>query len=181
MQIFVFLADGFEEIEAISVIDILRRGELNVITVSVTSKSVVIGSHGIAVVADRLFDETDFSHGEMLVLPGGLPGINNLNAHEKLKKLLKQYDSKGRKIAAICAAPSILGELNLLHSKKATVYPGFENKLFGAIYVKNIVLKDGNIITGSGPAHAFEFALFIVSELNGSEKAKKIAESMLLK
>lgn len=180
MQVFVFFAEGVEEIEAITIVDILRRSKINVITISITDKKKVIGSHDIPIITDKLFFETDFSCGEMLILPGGINGTNNLNNHLGLKKLLKQYNTEGKKIAAICAAPLILGELNLLHKTKATVYPGFEDKLLGAIYVQDNVIKDNNIITGKGPAFVFKFALLIVTELKGKKKADEIAEGMLL-
>lgn len=180
-EVFIFLAEGFEEIEAISIIDILRRSEIKIITISITDKNTVIGAHNISIIADKLFSETDFSCGEMLILPGGMPGSNNLNAHKGLKKLLKQYNAKKKRIAAICAAPFVLGGLHLLKEKKATVYPGFEAKLLGAIYVEDDIVKDGNIITGKGPAFAFNFALSIITELKGQKKAEEIASSMLLK
>lgn len=181
VQAFIFLAEGFEEIEAVSVIDIIRRSEMKITTVSITDKNIVTGSHNVSIVADKLFSETDFSYGEILILPGGIPGSGNLNAHEGLKKLLKQYNAEGKKIAAICAAPSVLGGLHLLQGRKATIYPGFEDNLLGAIYVEDGVVKDDNIITGRGPAFALDFALSIISELKGQKKAEEIAMSILLK
>jgi 4-methyl-5(b-hydroxyethyl)-thiazole monophosphate biosynthesis len=180
MEVYLFLAEGFEEIEAISTIDILRRGELEVVTVSVTGKNVVTGAHHIPVIADKLFDETDFSNGQMLVLPGGMPGASNLNTHAGLKALLKQYAAESKKIAAICAAPLVLGGLDLLQGKKATAYPGYEDTLRGANFVENSVVKDGNIITGRGPGLAFEFGLALVAELQGQRKAAEVAAGMLL-
>jgi 4-methyl-5(b-hydroxyethyl)-thiazole monophosphate biosynthesis len=179
MKIFIFLADGFEEIEAISTIDILRRGELDVTTVSIMGKKPVTGAHNITVVADQLFEETDFSDGEMLVLPGGMPGASNLNAHEELKSLIKQYAAT-KKIAAICAAPLVLGGLGLLQGKNATAYPGFENTLIGADFIEDKVVQDGNIITGRGPGFAFDFGLAIVADLQGQAKADEVAAGMLL-
>jgi 4-methyl-5(b-hydroxyethyl)-thiazole monophosphate biosynthesis len=180
MEVYLFLAEGFEEIEAISTIDILRRGGLEVVTVSVTGKNRVTGAHQIPVVADKLFDETDFSAGQMLVLPGGMPGAKNLNAHAGLKALLKQYAAEGKKIAAICAAPLVLGGLDLLQGKKATAYPGFEDTLRGANYVEDKVVKDGNIITGRGPGFAFDFGLALVAELQGKNKAGEVSTGLLL-
>jgi 4-methyl-5(b-hydroxyethyl)-thiazole monophosphate biosynthesis len=180
MKVFIFLADGLEETEAIAVIDILRRGELDVTTVSITGNNVVTGAHLIPIVADKLFSEVDFSNGAMLVLPGGMPGTNHLNAHNGLKTLLQQYAAEGKKIAAICAAPLVLGSLGLLQNKKATVYPGFEDTLQGATVVELPVVKDGNIITGRGPGFVLNFGLTIVEELQGKNMAKDVAGGMLI-
>ena len=181
MTVFLFLAEGFEETEAVATLDILKRGDLNVISVSVTSRNIVTGAHGIAVVADQLFDETDFSEGDMLVLPGGMPGTKNLNAHNGLQTLLLRYNKERKRIAAICAAPSVLGELKLLEGKRATVYPSFENSLKGATLTDTPIVKDGNIITAKGPGMVFDFGLAIVAELTGQEKADDVAAGMLLK
>ncbi|MDR0732864.1 MAG: DJ-1/PfpI family protein [Dysgonamonadaceae bacterium] len=179
-KVFIFLADGFEETEAVAATDVMLRGELDVTTVSVTGKLLLTGTHGIQVNARTLFENTDFSEGEMLVLPGGMPGASNLNAHGGLKNLLKQYAQEGKKLAAICAAPLILGELDLLRGKKATAYPGFESTLKGAEYVPAGVVKDGNIITGKGPGFAVDFGLAIVEELQGTAKARAVAEGLLV-
>jgi 4-methyl-5(b-hydroxyethyl)-thiazole monophosphate biosynthesis len=181
MSVFLFLAEGFEETEAVTTIDILRRGNVDVTTVSVTGKHAVAGAHGIPVVADQLFDATDFSKGAMLVLPGGMPGAKHLNEHEGLRKLILQYDKEGKGIAAICAAPIIPGGLNLLQNKRATVYPGYEESLAGAIVTSASTVKDGNIITAKGPGSVFDFGLAIVTELAGQEKANEIAVAMLIK
>jgi 4-methyl-5(b-hydroxyethyl)-thiazole monophosphate biosynthesis len=178
---FIFLATGFEEIEAVATIDVIRRGELDITIVSVTGQLQVTGAHGIPVTADALFEDTDFSSGDLLILPGGMPGASNLNAHPGLKNLLKQYAQAGKKIAAICAAPLVLGGLDLLQGKKATAYPGYESTLKGATYQDKPVVKDGNIITGKGPGFAFDFGLAIVEELQGKAKADKVAAGLLLK
>jgi 4-methyl-5(b-hydroxyethyl)-thiazole monophosphate biosynthesis len=178
---FIFLATGFEEIEAVATIDVIRRGELDITIVSVTGQLQVTGAHGIPVTADALFEDTDFSSGDLLILPGGMPGASNLNAHPGLKNLLKQYAQAGKKIAAICAAPLVLGGLDLLQGKKATAYPGYESTLKGATYQDKPVVKDGNIITGKGPGLVFDFGLAIVEELQGKAKADKVADGLLLK
>ncbi|GHT65793.1 thiazole biosynthesis protein ThiJ [Bacteroidia bacterium] len=178
-KVFIFLAEGFEETEAVATTDVMLRGELDVTTVSVTGKSLVTGAHGIVVNADALFENTDFSKGDLLVLPGGMPGASNLNAHQGLKNLILQYAKEGKKLAAICAAPLVLGELDLLQGKKATAYPGFEPTLKGAEYVKADVVQDGNIITGRGPGFAIDFGLAIVEELLGKAKADEVAEGLL--
>jgi len=178
-KVFIFLAEGFEETEAVATIDVMLRGKLDVTIVSITTDFLVVGAHGIMISADTMFETTDFSKGDMLVLPGGMPGASNLNAHQGLKNLLLQYAKEGKKLAAICAAPLVLGGLDLLQGKKATAYPGFESALKGAEYVKASVVKDGNIITGRGPGYAFDFGLAIVEELQGKAKADEVAAGLL--
>jgi len=180
-KVFIFLAEGFEETEAVATMDVMLRGELDVTSVSVTGNLLVTGAHGIAVSADTLFEKANLSSGDMLVLPGGMPGAANLNAHAGLKSALEQYAASGKKIAAICAAPLVFGGLGLLQGKKATAYPGFESTLKGATYINSPVVKDGNIITGRGPGFAFQFGLAIVEELQGKAKADEVAEGLLLK
>jgi len=180
-KVFIFLAEGFEETEAVATIDIMLRGDLDVNSVSITGNLLVTGAHGIAVNADILFEEADFSSGDMLVLPGGMPGASNLNAHSGVKSALEQYAAGGKKIAAICAAPLVLGGLGLLKGKNATAYPGFESTLQGATFVESPVVKDGNIITGRGPGFVFQFGLAIVEELQGKDKADEVAGGLLLK
>lgn len=180
MKAYVFLAEGFEEIEAISVVDILRRGGVNVETVSIGQDKQVKGAHHVPVVADRLFEKADLQSADMLVLPGGLPGATNLNAHAALKELLVEYLDKGKYIAAICAAPQVFGGLGLLKGKKAVCYPGVEPKLTGATIVDEPVVQDGQIITGKGPGLAFAFGLKLVALLQGQAKADEVAAGMLL-
>ncbi|MDR3093441.1 MAG: DJ-1/PfpI family protein [Bacteroidales bacterium] len=179
-KVFLFLAEGFEETEAVGTIDVLRRGGLSVTTVSINGTLTVTGSHGIPVTADAVFEKVDIDRGDMLVLPGGQPGTSNLNAHKGLREQLKKYAAEGKKIAAICAAPLVLGGLDLLQGKKATVYPGYESTLKGAEYIKTPVVTDGNMITGRGPGFVFEFALAIVAELQGKAKAEEVAEGLLI-
>ena len=180
MKVFVFLADGFEEIEAIVPIDIFRRAGIETITVSISDNKLVRGAHDIAVMADYLFSETDFSEIDLLYLPGGMPGTKNLDAHEGLKKLIQLQADGNKNIAAICAAPSILGKMNLLNRKEAICYPGFEDKLYGAVLSTEMVVKSGNISTAKGAGVALQFALQLVEELKGKEVADKIAESVLM-
>lgn len=179
-EVFIFLANGFEEIEAIATIDVIRRAEIKITTVSISDDYPVTGAHDIIVKADKLFKDTDFSSGDMLILPGGMPGASNLNAHAGLKDLLKKYIAGGKKVAAICAAPLVLGGLGLLEGKNATAYPGFEATLTGAHFVKTNVVIDGNIITSRGPGFAMDFGLAIVTQLAGDEKANEVASGMLL-
>jgi len=178
---FIFFAEGFEETEGIATMDVMLRGGLDVTSVSITGNLLVTGAHRIAVKADTLFENADLSSGDILVLPGGMPGASNLNAHAGLKKALEQYAASGKKIAAICAAPLVFGGLGLLQGKKATAYPGFESTLKGATYINSPTVKDGNIITGRGPGFAFNFGLAIVEELLGKAKADETAQGLLLK
>lgn len=179
---FVFLADGFEEIEALTVVDVLRRAEMPVKTVSITSSLQVKGAHGITVNADVIFDNTLFKHPAWLILPGGMPGAENLHSFAPLEGLLKlQFGSPEGKIAAICAAPAVvLGQMGLLKGRKATCYPGFEHLLEGAYYEALPVVADGKFVLGNGPANALEWALTIVGSQLGSQKALHVANDMLL-
>lgn len=179
-KVFIFLADGFEEMEAIAPIDILRRAGIDTVTVSISESKQVEGAHGIIVQADRLFSETDFSTNDLLLLPGGGVGTQNLGAHSELQNLLLSQHEAGKQIAAICAAPSVLGKLGILAGKEAICYPGFEEKLTGATLSKNAVVKDGNVITGKGPGVAIPFALKIVETLAGKEIAEQVADSLML-
>jgi 4-methyl-5(b-hydroxyethyl)-thiazole monophosphate biosynthesis len=180
MKVAVFLAQGFEEIEALSIIDILRRAGVEVTTVSITTYNMVRGAHNVKVDADEVFEYVDFSEMDMLVLPGGMPGAKNLNNSEDVRKWLKIFASEGKEIAAICAAPMVLGDLGLLEGKNATCYPGFEAELKGANVTGESVVVDGNITTGNGPCLAFDFALALVEKLCGVEKRNEVASGLLL-
>ena len=181
MKAFVFLATGFEEMEAIGTIDILRRGNIDTVTVSVTGDITVTGVHNIPVKADVLFENIDINASDALVLPGGGPGSEMLNSHEGLRKALVDYYEKGKLIAAICASPRVFGSLGLLKGKKATCYPGIEPELIGATIVNRPEVTDGNIITGRGPGLVFEFGLSILEYLyNSQDKSDKVAEALLL-
>lgn len=180
-KIAVHLADGFEEIEAISIIDVLRRAGLNVVTVSVTGKLEVNGAHQIKVLADKLFESVDYSEIYMIVLPGGMPGASNLNAHEGLKQKIRTFVAENKQLAAICAAPLVFGNLGILAGKQAVCYPGFESHLKGAEILQVPVVDSGNIITGRGPGAAIQFALKIVEKLGSTEKAELLASQMLVK
>lgn len=179
---FVFLAEGFEEIEAVTVIDLLRRAGLPVKTVSITTALQVTGAHGMTISADLLFDNTLFKDAEWLILPGGMPGATNLYEFGPLQGLLKsQLDSKDGKIAAICAAPAVvLGQLGLLKGEKATCYPGFESMLDGAEIEDAPVVTSGRFVLGNGPANAMLWALTIIGETLSSQEALKVANGLLL-
>ena len=177
---YLFLATGFEEIEAIATADILRRGGIELITVSITGEHTVVGVHQLPVTADTLFEETDFMDGDAFILPGGGPGSHMLNAHEALKNLLVCRYEHNKWIAAICAAPLVLGGLGLLEGKKAICYPGMESTLTSAILTDQSVVTDGNIITGKGPGLVFDFGLTILKVLHGQEIAGNVAADLLL-
>ena len=180
-KIAVHLADGFEEIEAISIIDVLRRAGLDVVMVSVTGNLEVNGAHQIKVLADRLFESVDYNSIFMIVLPGGMPGASNLNAHEGLRQQIKAFVAKDKQLAAICAAPLVFGNLGILAGKQAVCYPGFESHLKGADILQIPVVESGNIITGRGPGVAIQFALKIVEKVVSAEKAEILASQMLVK
>jgi len=179
-KVFVFLANGFEEVEALTPVDVIRRAGAEVITVSVENSIEVCGAHNIKVLADALFDEMDFQEGNLFVLPGGMPGAENLKKHLGLNKLLKSQQAKGKYLAAICAAPMVLGNLNLLDNKKATCYPGFEKYLGKAVFTGMPFETDGNIITGKGIGTAMEFSLELVKILFGVEKRDALAARMMV-
>lgn len=180
-KVYLFLANGFEEIEGLTVVDLLRRAEIEISMVSITGSKEVTGSHGIKVEADELFEEVDYKGADLLVLPGGMPGTKNLWAHEGLRNLLIQFNKEDKKLAAICAAPSILGMNGILQGKKATCYPGYEEKLIGAKVTGNSAEEDGNIITGKGMGTSIDFALQIIQTLKDSETADKIAAAIQYK
>lgn len=178
--VYVFFADGFEEMEAFAAVDILKRAGVSVSMISVIPDEIVKGAHGISVLCDKNIANVDFYDAALLVLPGGLPGAETLNACEDLQRLLKKQVELNKPVAAICAAPMVLGNLGLLKGKKATCYPGFEKYLEGAEYTAAMVEKDGNFITGKGPGAAMEFALALVEHLCGKEKMKEVKSAMCL-
>jgi len=174
--VYVFLTDNFEEIEAVTVIDILRRAEIDVLTVSITGSLFVVGSHKIEIKADVLFDDVDFSNGHALVLPGG-PGTLSYSKHAALLNVIRDYNTNGKLIAAICAAPTILAALGILDGKTATCY---DKNMFPAtvIYGEEHTIKDCNIITSKAAATTPYFALEIVEALCCADTAKVVREKM---
>ncbi len=178
-RIAVQLAEGFEEIEAVTIIDILRRAEIEVITISITGKLEITGSHKITIIADQLFEDTDYSAIDMIILPGGMPGAEHLNNHSGLKKQIIEFSKKGKQLGAICAAPLVFGELGLLKNMEATCYPGFENRLKGATTTGKNIEVSGSIITGKGAGVAIEFSLKIVKILSGEKFAGELAEKLM--
>ncbi len=178
-MIYVFLAEGFEEIEALTPVDCLRRAGKTVQTVGVGG-SVIMGAHGIPVAADITAEDIQLNEAlEMIVLPGGMPGTRNLGKSQAVQDALTYCSGQKRLIAAICAAPSVLGARGLLSGKTATCYPGFEPQLTGCNAVAAPVCQDGNIITGRGPGAAMDFALHLVAVLCGKAKAEQLAQGMV--
>lgn len=180
MKAFIFLADGFEEIEAIAPIDIFRRAGIEVVTISISTKLLVRGAHAVSVIADSLFTDADFTENDILFLPGGMPGTKNLDAHEGLKNLVRKQAKENKNLAAICAAPSIIGKMGLLSEKEAICYPGFENQLHGAIISDQKIVKSGFIHTAKGAGVALQFALKLVEELKGKKAAEDIADAICM-
>jgi len=179
-QIYIHLAEGFEEIEAITIIDVLRRAGLNVTSVSVTGNRMVKGSHNIEIKADLLFEEVDYTKGTMIVLPGGMPGAKNLNEHQGLKSKIVEYHENGKYLAAICAGSIVFGNLGILSGKKAVCYPGYETHLVGADVQSVPYIVDDMIITGRGVGAALQFSLEIVRILIGEERAIQLQKAMLI-
>lgn len=178
-KVYVFLADGFEEIEGLTVVDILRRAQTDVETVSIMGRKEIYGSHRIHVEADLLLEEADLDHADMLVLPGGLRGTENLEKCQPLLDAVVKADREGRKIAAICAAPRIFAALGLLDGKKATVYPDMEDSLANAEVQAVPAVTDGNITTGRGMGAAIPFALELTAILAGRETADRISKGIV--
>lgn len=181
-MVYVFLAEGFEEVEASSIIDMLRRGGADVRSVSVTGEKAVKGAHGIVFEADILFEEIDEAGCEMAVLPGGMPGTKNLQAHEGLCSLLKKLNDEGKWVCAICAAPMVLASLGILKGKIATIYPGMEEYLKdgGADPVAIPVVTDKNVMTSQGPGTAMLFGLGLLGLLKGEEEKEKVRDELYM-
>ena len=179
-KVFIFLTTGFEEIEALVTMNILRRGGTNIQSVSLTGERAVTGGRQITVMADCLFEDVDFADAQMLILPGG-PGTGKMNEHEGLKQVIRSFALQGKLLAAICAAPMVLGGLGLLHNKKATCYPGYEKYLTGAQITEAPVIVDENITTGRAAGNTFDFALELLSQLKGKEAVEEMERKILLK
>lgn len=178
--IYVFFAEGFEEIEALTPVDVLRRAGLKVELISVGVGKLILGAHNVGVSCDDLFEDICFDDAEMLIFPGGMPGAENLSHHIGLRNLILDFNAKGKPIAAICAAPIVLGKLGLLKNKNVTCYPGFEHFLEGANPTGKLVEKDGNLITGKGPGAAMEFAFAILEHFCDKEKVAELKEGMII-
>lgn len=178
-KIGVFFAEGYEEIEALTVVDLCRRAGIEVTMVGVNDGAAVTGSHGISVQMDAGLDRVDFDSFDMLVLPGGMPGTKNLEACSRLMEELDRFYKGGKWIAAICAAPSIFGHRGYLKGRSATSYPGFESELEGAVVTGAPAAADGNVITGQGMGAAIPFGLLIVEKLVSAEAAEQLARGIV--
>ena len=179
MKTAIFFATGLEELEGLTVVDILRRAGVTIDIVSVTDRLQVTGAHNITITADKMLADIDFDTCDMLILPGGMPGTTNLDHCAPLKEAIASFDKAGKRIAAICAAPMILGGMGLLQGRKATCYPGVDPKLTGATVTGEEAVTDGHITTGKGFGCAIPFALEIVRVLLGEEKAQALKEEIV--
>lgn len=179
-HVYVFLADGFEDIEALTVVDLLRRAKIPVTTVAIGAERQVETSHGITLFADALFSDCDFSNAALLVLPGGQPGTTNLGNFAPLTELLTDFAAEGRRIAAICAAPSVLNKLGILEGKRATSYPAVQPAMdrVGS-YETDSVVVDGFVTTSRGLGTAIDFSLSLIAQLRSQEEADAIAKSVV--
>lgn len=175
-KLIAFFADGTEEVECLAVVDVARRAGIDVKTVSVTGSRIVTGSHGISVQTDELFDPAVCADADALYLPGGMPGTENLAAHEGVCALVREFAAQGKYIAALCAAPSVFGRMGLLNGRTATCFPGFEQMLEGAKHTRQGVVTDGNVTTGRGLGFAVDLGIELVRLLEGEEKALDVKQ-----
>ena len=178
-KVCVFFAPGYEEIEALAVVDILRRVGIETDMVSITGEKKVTGSHKITVEMDKLFEEVDFDQIDMIVLPGGMPGTTNLEAFEPLMKQVEDFYAKEKYVAAICAAPSIFGHRGMLKGRNACANPGFESHLEGANVKQEPAVVDGHVITSRGMGTAIPFGLAILEQLKGKEAAEEMKKKLV--
>lgn len=181
MKVYVMLADGFEDIEALAVVDVLRRGGVDTVTVSVKNDKVVLSAHNIPVVSDVTLSQISVEKDDMIVLPGGGKGVENLKACEPLKQLLIKHQEHEGLLAAICAGPTVPGKLGLLKGVKATCYPGCEGDLDGAVFSEDSVVIDKNFVTSRGPGLSLDFALELLKVIKGGQAAEKVRSAMLYK
>jgi 4-methyl-5(b-hydroxyethyl)-thiazole monophosphate biosynthesis len=178
-QALIFLGTGYEEVEMLTVVDMLRRADISIDMVSITGAREVTSSHKVTITADKLLEEVDFSAADMLILPGGIPGTPNLRSCETLCRQLKTFATNGKWVAAVCAAPTILGELEILKGKKATCYPSFSDKLATGDYVKQPVVVDGHVITSRGMGTCIEFAGAIIEALKDKATADAVKQAII--
>ena len=178
-RVAVILADGFEEVEAISIIDVLRRAEVDTVVAGLHDGQIT-SVRKVNIVADTVIDTVKADDFDMLVLPGGQPGADNLNADSRVRELIKSFSRKGKLVGAICAAPIVLARAGVLQGKHATSYPTYKDKVGDVVYEEKSVVVDGNVLTSRGPGTALYFGLAIVERLAGKEKAQKIKEAMLI-
>lgn len=179
-MIYIHFAEGTEEIEFVTIIDLLRRSSLDAVSVSITGKTKVTGAHGIVIETDTTFEEANYDDCDMIVLPGGMPGTLHMAEHSGLTDMIKSFNEKGRSLAAICAAPMVFAGCGILSGKKAVIYPGMEEYLGDAEVSDKRVQTDGNIITSQGPGTAMEFALEIIRTVKGSAASDEIKKELLM-
>lgn len=173
-KVTVFIADGTEEVECLTIVDLLRRAGVEVDLVSIKDDKTIVSSHKVTIVADKTFDEADLEGSDMLFIPGGMPGVLNMTEHEGLARAISAHAVKGKKLAAVCAGPSVIGRLGLLEGKKATCFPGWEEKLEGAIVTSEGVVTDGDITTGKGLGYSVDLGIELIRILVDEETALDI-------
>lgn len=178
-KVYEFLADGFEDIEALAPVDVLRRGGVEVKTVSLGSSLTVESAHGVKVAADMLFEDATLADADMLLVPGGMPGAKNIDEHEGVRRAVARHGAEGKLLGAICAGPMVFGHLGLLRGRRATCYPGFEGELDGADYTAEPFTVDGNIITGKGPGATLPYAYRILEILKGTQVVEELKKGMM--
>lgn len=178
-KIGIFMADGCEEIEGLTVVDIVRRAKLDITTISIMGRKEITGSHKVTFLADALSGEVDYDELDGIVLPGGMPGTLNLGADETVNQVIRRFADEGKLVAAICAAPSVLGAAGILDGKNATCHPGFEEKLIGAKTFEDTVVVDGNVITSRGMGTAIDFALAIVKYFAEEETVEHVKQGLV--
>ena len=178
-EIGLMVANGYEEVEMLTVVDLLRRAGMTCDIISVSGEKELTSSHKVTVIADLLYEEAAFDSYDALTIPGGMPGTTNLGAHAGVCEQLKKAYADGRMIAAICAAPTVFGKLGLLEGKKAICYPGMEDQLTGAEVTYEPAVRDGNIITSRGMGTAIDFGLAIIAYYEGEEAAAALAEKIV--
>ncbi|SHI16799.1 DJ-1 family glyoxalase III [Sporanaerobacter acetigenes] len=180
-KVLVLLAEGFEEVEALTVVDYLKRKDVLCETCSITGEKMVVGAHKIRVEADKVLAEIkNIDNYQALIIPGGLPGATNLRDNPIVIRLVQAFNHEEKILAAICAGPIVLEKAGVLKEKKVTSYPGFEGELKESTYLEDIVVQDGNIITARGPAVAVYFVLKILENLAGKEKSNELKKDILL-
>lgn len=178
-KIGIFMADGCEEIEGLTVVDVVRRAKMEIVMISITGKREVTSSHNVTFLADALASDIDYEELDGIVLPGGMPGTLHLGADETVNAVIKKFAAEGKLVAAICAAPSVLGAAGILEGKNATCHPGFEEKLTGAKTSEEEVVADGNIITSRGMGTAIPFALSIVGYFADDATVEEIKKGLV--
>lgn len=179
-MVYIHLATGFEEIEAVTIGDILRRGNVPVQYVSLTGSHLVTGTHGIALQADIVWESADYENCSMIVLPGGMPGTRHLAEHQGLLEKIREFHDQGKWVAALCAAPLVLAEAGILKGKNATIYPGLEKELGDALVREDRVVRDGHIITSRAPGTAMEFALALLEGMTDPETSQRVRRGLVM-